>query len=61
MLSPEIIELILEISQEENLKILYNSIGANASVNHLHLHIMKLDFGLLEFPIERTQLEPLFG
>ena len=42
MLSPEIIEVIIKLSQEENIKILYNSIGANASVNHLHMHIIFL-------------------
>ena len=61
MLSPELIELVMQLDCQDGLKLLYNSLGANASVNHLHFHLMHLDTldGLLDaFPIENTPLKP---
>ncbi|KAM3142525.1 GDP-D-glucose phosphorylase activity protein [Paramecium bursaria] len=54
---------IYKLTNSQNLRIGFNSILANSSINHLHLHLLYADqlFENAKFPIESYELNKIIG
>lgn len=47
---------LFKMETSPSFRVLYNSIGANASINHLHFHLLNLEGTVTDLPIENTKM-----